>query len=35
MQATGNAQLYYSSAAINNAKTNLKSSRFTILSWWE
>jgi hypothetical protein len=35
MQATGNAQLYYSSAAIDNAKANLKSSRFTILSWWE
>lgn len=35
MQATGNAKLYYSSAAINNAKTNIKSSRFKILSWWE
>jgi len=35
MQATGNAELYYSSEAINNAKNNLKSSRFTILSWWE
>ena len=35
MQATGNAQLYYSSQAIENAKANLKSSRFQILSWWE
>ncbi|HKI78740.1 MAG TPA: hypothetical protein VKA26_09385 [Ignavibacteriaceae bacterium] len=35
MQATGNAKLYYSSEAINNAKVNLKSSRFKILSWWE
>jgi hypothetical protein len=35
MQATGNAELYYSSAAISNAKANLKSSRFSILSWWE
>jgi hypothetical protein len=35
MQATGNAELYYSSQSIDNAKTNLKSSRFTILSWWE
>lgn len=34
-QATGNAQFYYSSQAINNAQTNLKSSRFQILSWWE
>ncbi len=34
-QATGNAQFFYSSQAINNAKTNLKSSRFKILSWWE
>ena len=34
-QATGNALFYYSSQAINNAKTNLKSSRFQILSWWE
>lgn len=35
IQATGNSQLYYSSQAINNAKVNLKSSRFEILSWWE
>ena len=35
MQSTGNAQLLYSKAAIDNAKTNLKSSRFNILSWWE
>ncbi len=35
MQATGNAQLYYSSQAITNAKNNIKSSRFQILSWWE
>ncbi len=34
-QATGNATFYYSSQAINNAKVNLKSSRFKILSWWE
>ncbi len=33
--ASGNATLYYSSAAINNAKLNLKSSQFKILSWWE
>ena len=31
----GNSTLYYSSDAINNAKLNLKSSRFKILSWWE
>lgn len=35
MQATGNAKLYYSTESINNAKTNIKSSRFQILSWWE
>ncbi len=35
MQASGNAGFYYSSQAINNAKVNLKSSRFQILSWWE
>ena len=33
--ASGNATLFYSSDAINNAKVNLKSSRFEILSWWE
>jgi hypothetical protein len=35
MQSTGNAQLLYSKAAIDNAKVNLKSSRFNIFSWWE
>ncbi len=35
IKATGNAGLFYSSQAINNAKLNLKSSRFVILSWWE
>jgi hypothetical protein len=35
IHSTGNASFYYSSQAINNAKTNLKSSRFLILSWWE
>jgi hypothetical protein len=35
IKATGKAGLYYSSQAINNAKLNLKSSRFQILSWWE
>lgn len=35
IHSTGNASFYYSTQAINNAKTNLKSSRFLILSWWE
>jgi len=35
IKATGNSSLYYSSQAIANAKANLKSSRFTIVSWWE
>jgi len=35
IKATGNSSIYYSSQAIENAKTNLKSSRFKILSWWE
>ena len=35
IKATGNASLYYSSEAINNAAFYLKSSRFKILSWWE
>ena len=35
MQSTGNAQLLYSKAAIDNARVNLKSSRFNIFSWWE
>ena len=34
-QATGNALFYYSKQAIDNAKNNLKSSRFKITSWWE
>ncbi|MCL5030337.1 MAG: hypothetical protein M1480_15105 [Bacteroidetes bacterium] len=34
-KASGSALFYYSSQAINNAKTNLKSSRFKVLSWWE
>ena len=35
IHASGNASFYYSSSAINNAKMNLKSSRFIIDSWWE
>jgi len=35
IKSTGNSQLYYSSQAIDNAKVNLKSSRFAITSWWE
>ncbi|UCH64634.1 MAG: hypothetical protein JSW63_08380 [Ignavibacterium sp.] len=35
IKSTGTASFYYSSQAINNAKVNLKSSRFEILSWWE
>lgn len=35
MKSTGNSSIYYSSQAIDNAKFNLKSSRFTITSWWE
>ncbi|GAB4293848.1 MAG: hypothetical protein Kow0098_15020 [Ignavibacteriaceae bacterium] len=35
IHATGNASFYYSSTAINNAELNLKSSRFSITSWWE
>ena len=35
IQATGNASFYYSKESIDNAKNNLKSSRFEILSWWE
>ncbi len=34
-QATGNALFFYSKQAIDNAKINLKSSRFEITSWWE
>jgi hypothetical protein len=33
--ASGSAEVYYSSEAIENAKVKLKSSRFNILSWWE
>jgi len=35
IQSMGNAGFYYSKQAIDNAKFNLKSSRFEILSWWE
>jgi hypothetical protein len=35
IKSTGTAGFYYSSEAINNAKFNLQSSRFEILSWWE
>lgn len=35
IHSTGNASFYYSSQAVNNAQTNLKSSRFLIMSWWE
>lgn len=35
IQATGNSAFYYSSQAIQNAQVNLKSSRFSILTWWE
>jgi hypothetical protein len=35
IQATGNANFFYSSQAIKNAQDKLKSSRFDIVSWWE
>lgn len=35
IQASGNSSFFYSSQAIDIAKSNLKSSRFEILSWWE
>lgn len=35
LETTGSSQFFYSSQAITNAKTLLKSSRFKILSWWE
>ena len=35
IQATGNSSFYYSAQAIQNAKNNLKSSRFRIVDWWE
>jgi hypothetical protein len=33
--ANGTFNALYSPEALTNAKLNLKSSRFTILSWWE
>ena len=33
--SAGTFRALYSPEALNNAKTNLKSSRFKILSWWE
>ncbi|MBK7380384.1 MAG: hypothetical protein IPJ03_15620 [Ignavibacteriales bacterium] len=35
IQSTGNSYFYYSSQAIENAKANLKSSKFSIVNWWE
>ncbi len=35
IQATGNAKFFYSSQALDNAQTKLKSSRFDIEDWWE
>ena len=35
IKSTGSSSIFYSSQAIQNAKVNLKSSRFTIVSWWE
>lgn len=35
IQVTGTSQFYYSSQAIQNAKQNIRSSRFNIVSWWE
>ena len=35
LHATGNAEFFYSSEAINNAQLYLKSSTFKIVSWWE
>ncbi len=35
ISSLGNAQFYYSKQAIDNAKLNLKSSKFEIMSWWE
>lgn len=35
LQATGNSSFHYSKQAIDVSKTNIKSSRFEILSWWE
>jgi hypothetical protein len=35
IKATGNANFFFSMQAIQNAQTNLKSSRFEITSWWE
>ena len=33
--SNGTFKALYSKEALENAKLNLKSSRFTILSWWE
>lgn len=33
--ASGSSEIYYSSAVIANAQSNIKSSRFDIVSWWE
>ncbi|NWF51019.1 MAG: hypothetical protein HXY49_10820 [Ignavibacteriaceae bacterium] len=33
--SNGNFKCYYSTEALNNAKMNLKSSRFKIVHWWE
>jgi hypothetical protein len=33
--SNGTFSALYSSDALNNAKTNLKSARFRIVSWWE
>jgi hypothetical protein len=35
IHATGNAKFFYSNQAIQNARINIKSSRFDIISWWE
>lgn len=35
IQATGNSAFFYSSQALSLAQNNLKSSRFSIVNWWE
>lgn len=35
IDVVGNSQFFYSSQAVENAKSNLLSSRFSIVSWWE
>lgn len=35
LQAAGNANIFYSNQAVVNAQNNVKSSRFSIVSWWE